>query len=53
MEQKIVITNNPIEVNELLCREWRIKSVTAQHVSSSKSYGKLKGDFCFVLEREL
>jgi hypothetical protein len=52
MEQQIVITSDSSKINELIRQGWRVTSVTAQHISSGgSSYGSIRGEFCFVLER--
>lgn len=58
-EQKVVITGNHNDINDLIAKGWDVVSVTAQHVATSVSTGNtfgkesiLKGGFCFVMERK-
>lgn len=52
-KQKVVITTDEIEINELINAGWCVKSVTAQHVAPGVNYShsEVKGSFCFLLEK--
>jgi len=50
MEQIVIITSSQSTINEHLRSGWRVKSVTAQHVVTG-STSQMRGDFCFVLEK--
>ena len=52
LKQKIIITKCSEKINALLEKDWRVVSVTAQHVSHASTYA-LTGEFCFVLERKI
>ena len=51
MEQKVVITDSGAEINELIAEGWAVVNITPQNVSTSAGY--IRGNFCFLLEREL
>jgi hypothetical protein len=58
MEQKVIITNSESTIQQELSNGWRVKSVTAGHVSSHSgggntysSSGKEHGKFLIVLEK--
>lgn len=50
MEQKVVITDSELTINDYLNQGWKVKYVTSQYVSTGGN-GHLRGNFCFVLER--
>ena len=50
MEQKFLIVDNQYEVQTYLDKDWKIISVTAQHISGG-SYTE-RGKFAIVLERQ-
>ena len=53
MEQKVIITDNDLMVNEWLSIGWTIVSVTAQYVSTTGPYANTaKGAFCFVIQKQ-
>jgi len=52
-EQKVIITSSQIEINGLISKGWFVISVTPQVVSSVAGYSSMRGEFCFVLEREI
>jgi hypothetical protein len=49
-EQRVMITESELNVNQYLQKGWKVISVTAQHVASGGSF-KESGKFCFVLEK--
>lgn len=50
MEQKLIITDSVYDVNQYLDKDWRVVSITAQHVSTNtNSY--LRGNFAILLEK--
>jgi hypothetical protein len=51
-DQKVIITDNAEDVNDLLKKGWHIVSITAQHVATPNAgaYQPILGKFCFVLE---
>jgi len=51
MDQKVIITDSAAEVNELIEEGWSVINITSQNVSTSAGY--IRGNFCFLLEREL
>lgn len=51
MKQKIVITDSQGEIQEYLDEGWIVINIVAQNVSTSNGY--IRGNFCFLLEKEL
>ena len=51
MKQKVVISDSGAEINELIDEGWIVVNVVAQNVSTSAGY--IRGNFCFLLEKEL
>jgi hypothetical protein len=50
-EQKIVITDSESTINEWLNGDgWEIVNIISQQVSTSAGY--IRGNFCFLLERD-
>jgi len=51
MEQKVIITSNEGIFSESIALGWRVKSVTAQHLTSGYNFTQ-EGNFYFLLERD-
>ena len=52
-EQKVVITNSELTINNYLHQGWKIVfQPISQHVSTANAYGGKEGQFCFVIEKE-
>ncbi len=53
-DQQVIITDSEKDINDKLGQGWTVVSVTAQHVSASSTHSpqKLRGKFCFVIERK-
>lgn len=56
MEQKVVITDSELTINEWLAKGWTISTVICQNVAvggggDSSLTKELKGKFCFIIQR--
>jgi hypothetical protein len=52
MKQKVVISREQTIINDYIKKGWKVQSVTSQCVSTGGS-SLLRGDFCFILEKEV
>lgn len=53
-EQKVIITKDTDEINDYLKDgEWKVISVSSQHVSTANQYANIvEGNFCFLIEKQ-